>query len=574
MNLDDDNDDNYVPNEDDLVKVTFRCSYDLASLGVGTVKVSRTNSKIRLWKAPSKGGPGYELEFSYNGMDKMYNLAEMGSQNAFRDEILNKTYWIEGAEPSQDPKDTGLRLQYEGAGQGVEITVVTFDLDVNNSGDIEYPVDGTVGYMPGYRGDAPWISYQGIDYVSPQAMQLIAKPLNWAEITSVHYSIVSSSHEPGFCMNSGVFPDEKDKDYSFEGDRQSVERDASTDGAKATAPFFCKDFGAWGAVRVTIKRGDEVLFEANRKVPSDGNDNYIADAWTIGDGGAARDDTDCDPAGDDFPGDGLSRYEEYRGFLVSGSHVRTDPTKKDVFVCNKDVTDAGVSGFFTTESLGAPVHVLIPGEYVGEDVLTRIINARSSPATHCEYQAAIVVLTNTSTQQPGRFGYCHHIPGQPHIPINSYPCEVYINNIKAAATHLSGGINETQTTIPALSMYGFCDQYFTNPWTYGTINIDGEIIKYTGTTATEFTGCTRGFCSTLPASHQDFAPVSRFSDPATFIKNVFAHEAGHACNLQDWDELALRDTMVVGGLAWGATLGEQFWDAFPTSVNGWFRVAP
>ena len=43
-----------------------------------------------------------------------------------------------------------------------------------------------------------------------------------------------------------------------------------------------------------------------------------------------------------YKGDGFSLYEEYRGFIENQVHIRTDPHKKDVMICDK-VRDALVS---------------------------------------------------------------------------------------------------------------------------------------------------------------------------------------------------------------------------------------
>lgn len=67
------------------------------------------------------------------------------------------------------------------------------------------------------------------------------------------------------------------------------------------------------------------------------------------------------------------------------------------------------------------------------------------------------------------------------------------------ATQLDGSITNVQTTITVDSTTGFP--------TVGVITIDSEVIKYTGVTATQFTGCTRGFDGTGAASHTDNAPV-------------------------------------------------------------------
>ena len=60
-------------------------------------------------------------------------------------------------------------------------------------------------------------------------------------------------------------------------------------------------------------------------------------------------------------------------------------------------------------------------------------------------------------------------------------------------TVLTAGIDAVVTTIPVVSTTGFP--------TTGWITIDQEAITYTGITATDFTGCTRGAGGTVAASH-------------------------------------------------------------------------
>jgi hypothetical protein len=67
------------------------------------------------------------------------------------------------------------------------------------------------------------------------------------------------------------------------------------------------------------------------------------------------------------------------------------------------------------------------------------------------------------------------------------------------ATQLDGSIDASQTTITVDSTTGFP--------TVGFVTIDSEVIKYTGTTATQFTGCTRGADGTGATTHMDNAPV-------------------------------------------------------------------
>lgn len=66
-------------------------------------------------------------------------------------------------------------------------------------------------------------------------------------------------------------------------------------------------------------------------------------------------------------------------------------------------------------------------------------------------------------------------------------------------TVLSANIDSIVTTVPVTSTTGFPPS--------GRIKIGNELIDYTGTTATSFTGCTRGTFSTLAANHLSGAGV-------------------------------------------------------------------
>lgn len=73
-------------------------------------------------------------------------------------------------------------------------------------------------------------------------------------------------------------------------------------------------------------------------MPKDDNCNSIADAWEEQHGVypcAPDADDDEQPEGK-CPGDGLSAYQEYRGFFVGGYHQRLNPKKKELFVYDPD----------------------------------------------------------------------------------------------------------------------------------------------------------------------------------------------------------------------------------------------
>ncbi len=116
----------------------------------------------------------------------------------------------------------------------------------------------------------------------------------------------------------------------------------------------------------------------------------VADRWKeeIGvAGGQDADDMDDVPVGDAHRGDGLTLYEEYRGFLLGRSkeHKRTDPKVKDLFVRD----DAGVSSGLR---LAAAVSKLEIHRTVTKDQMSdgRVVNFNHGHA-HAVEQHGIIV---------------------------------------------------------------------------------------------------------------------------------------------------------------------------------------
>ena len=128
--------------------------------------------------------------------------------------------------------------------------------------------------------------------------------------------------------------------------------------AEATVVIRCEDFGATGAVVVEADGCDPVRVAINPLSNPDA-------------------DSDASPAGDGTAGDGLTAYEEHRGFVIGGGsqpkeHIRTDPAVKDVFVHDRDNLGTGHFG-----QTGLAVHVLRdPALYGGDD--RRVVNFNSA----------------------------------------------------------------------------------------------------------------------------------------------------------------------------------------------------
>jgi hypothetical protein len=184
------------------------------------------------------------------------------------------------------------------------------------------------------------------------------------------FMITEASHLPGICTNFPIKPPETDNvDIVF------APQDKQTDpnikivndtmaitnkpADEAVVVIHSKDFGAFCKVRaMTESSGKFAECTYNDKkyisIPYDINNNYIADKWEEDMGVEGIDkleDIDGLPAKQGRSGDGLTAFEEYRGFISegdvvaacdkdhnqrTGKHVRTSPLCRDVFIHDPD----------------------------------------------------------------------------------------------------------------------------------------------------------------------------------------------------------------------------------------------
>ncbi len=191
-----------------------------------------------------------------------------------------------------------------------------------------------------------------------------------------HNWFMNTSDEPGWCLNSTqqiYYPDL----VLFVPRMDSGFRPPQPFGAtyflinlgETMAGFYAKalvttiavdnwDFGTHGAVSVEIGLGTARLEgELNIYVsefPIDADGNFIADAAPENSGLGGED----EEGGPGSPGDGLTRYEEYRGLQLDGVHHRMDPNGRDVFVY--DQSGIYAQGNFTAAAgaLSITVHQL------------------------------------------------------------------------------------------------------------------------------------------------------------------------------------------------------------------------
>jgi hypothetical protein len=184
------------------------------------------------------------------------------------------------------------------------------------------------------------------------------------------FIIAEASHLPGICTNYPLEPDEKDKeDIIFAPqDKQTdpnlkILNDSTAITTKpvseAVVVLNSNDFGAFCKVMaMTESSGNWAECPYNNKkyisIPYDLNDNNIADKWEkdMGVEGINKlEDKDNLPTGQGSLGDGLTAFEEYRGFISEddviascdpghiqrdGKHIRTSTFCRDVFIYDAD----------------------------------------------------------------------------------------------------------------------------------------------------------------------------------------------------------------------------------------------
>lgn len=219
----------------------------------------------------------------------------------------------------------------------------------------------------------------------------------------IHFAFKEDCHskEIGECLNSG-------KETSFDlwfdqglnptlncnspADKSKYCSSASTKNkvTKQTVQVSCEDFGAFskiiaradGCVKLR-KEGAEIVQCGDKdtapvdegcclvSVPKDENNNQIADAYedALGSHPSATADDDDKPKGNGTAGDGLSAYEEYRGFRIRDqSHIHTSWVLKDLFIHDRD----GLTFGKYPDASGVACHSVTAEQYNGDD--KRVIN--------------------------------------------------------------------------------------------------------------------------------------------------------------------------------------------------------
>jgi hypothetical protein len=313
------------------------------------------------------------------------------------------------------------------------------------------------------------------------------------------FTLFEVSDEPGYCMNAPpnvpAAGEDSDawKDFQFptqsfftvSGPNSNIAETVSNDIHEATVTIKSFDYGSFGKVKAEFTTQDGSLTCVGKEVggtneytrlPADTNLNDISDSWSgdIGPSGNwdATYDDDNNPTNGYTTGDGLSRYEEYRGFSVNGFHTRTIPWNKDVFIC--DVGNAFASNRADVSQLGCNIH------WIGVDEWDGASSDASPTYQHINFncdshrartylQRALRLLDGGSN---GTKTWGQSFRDLPRCPNNTMKAVVYTGNISTYWTNTPSASEVITRTVAHELAHGcgLTDDY---------LNPDGIMSEYT-----------------------------------------------------------------------------------------------
>ena len=184
-------------------------------------------------------------------------------------------------------------------------------------------VDVTDSYLPEWAPGAPLQTVYVVVNGSTTVPTLVdTNPSITSTNPNPFLSPPTTSHYPGNCTNFGT---DTGPDFTF------MTTAAATVNTPAGLgyPLISNDCGGMAVIQVG---NDTFIIPRTTSQPLNG----IPDSWaaTFCPGNACptgKEDSDAS-AGNLTNGDGVAALDEYRGFIVSGRHIRTDPRQKDLFV--------------------------------------------------------------------------------------------------------------------------------------------------------------------------------------------------------------------------------------------------
>ena len=199
--------------------------------------------------------------------------------------------------------------------------------------------------------------------------------------------VLTTSAYPGQCGNVGSG---SDPDFVLDATATTLATSATTSvvGYKLT-PTDCGGMAVIqaGTLKFILPRDGTTSIAANG----------LPEAWEnlFGGGLDPAGDIDTGPSATSPIGDGVSTFDEYRGAIVSGKQIRTDPTQKDLYLKVMNPADTSGGAFVVSTSCGASC--------VGGGTLTYPTPTAPNATLTLPSNAASSLGVATFTANPGVF---------------------------------------------------------------------------------------------------------------------------------------------------------------------------
>jgi hypothetical protein len=286
-------------------------------------------------------------------------------------------------------------------------------------GDTDYRTNFTVSVVPDPQGPFSTVPYDK-DYLFT-----LAASINYGYCTNRQYGTGDHNRDLRFDTAGQPHEDFYLIDTQF-GQSASIE----TTDSEVSVSVSSYDYGAYGTIRCDVTIGEET-FTAHVAgdedhvlvtVPIDDNGNHIGDAWIYDLGQSEYSDAD-ESENNNYDGDGLTAYDEYRGVDLNGdglisSNERLNPNIKDLFV---EGVGFGTEYPFVVGSAfadaGIQLHVLGTSEAYAYKAALRVVQlSANDTVAHLELPAPRSEL---------RYWYPHGPAG----PIVGTPTTVFVGTI-------------------------------------------------------------------------------------------------------------------------------------------------
>jgi hypothetical protein len=427
-----------------------------------------------------------------------------------------------------------------------------------------------------FKCDAGWLPKGGDE---DNFIEITASSNNSDLMGTFFFHLFDVSSEVGFCMNGpskdiqlpiGVQDSDTWKDLQFSpepgfsypqvvGDYSSIQT-IGQPVSSATIKINCFDYGARGKIRVFFRpAGSQELIPAFEEqsdpnkayttIPLDMDENGIPDNAPFNlNNGLVTDDKDNVPAGSIFQlGDGLTRYEEYRGFMITSNgisvHKRLSADKKDVFIYST-VNEIVESGSFTSDNLTAEVHYVSDNQF---DILSRVINYRYDLLNNYQHVDQKIVVVLGAYEIPanlldldywGKAGFTNPLTGEVLDPSLWSPNTVY-SPAYVVVDLIRHGITLRENVILGVdnfycnecpyqqSGFNFCISYKNDGFT----QLETESFQYSNFNILTGNFSTVNNGNGIVNSHSAGSKINYFLHENEVIDVVFTHEACHVVGL-------------------------------------------